>query len=123
MPGHDTRQIDGQCFRHSLIVSCQPVPDGPTDTPDFVVGFARAAVTGMVRKGLCSAPNRQTLPIPHDFPLVEMAGRLFPECRIVAAAVRGFADAAPPHLRPDMRPAALGGHAGATGIAALANGA
>ncbi|MDX3926293.1 MAG: putative N-acetylmannosamine-6-phosphate 2-epimerase [Shinella sp.] len=44
MPSHGTQQIDRQSLRHSLIVSCQPVPDGPTDTPDFVVGFARAAV-------------------------------------------------------------------------------
>jgi len=29
-----------------LIVSCQPVPDGPTDNPDFVVGFALAARAG-----------------------------------------------------------------------------
>jgi N-acetylmannosamine-6-phosphate 2-epimerase/N-acetylmannosamine kinase len=31
-------------IKNSLIVSCQPVPDGPTDTAEFVVGFARAAV-------------------------------------------------------------------------------
>ncbi|HET8727783.1 MAG TPA: putative N-acetylmannosamine-6-phosphate 2-epimerase [Alphaproteobacteria bacterium] len=30
----------------SLIVSCQPVPNGPTDTADFVVGFALAARGG-----------------------------------------------------------------------------
>lgn len=31
-------------IKNSLIVSCQPVPDGPTDTAQFVIGFARAAV-------------------------------------------------------------------------------
>jgi N-acetylmannosamine-6-phosphate 2-epimerase / N-acetylmannosamine kinase len=31
-------------IKKSLIVSCQPVPGGPTDTADFVIGFARAAV-------------------------------------------------------------------------------
>ncbi|MBB3456072.1 N-acetylmannosamine-6-phosphate 2-epimerase/N-acetylmannosamine kinase [Rhizobium sp. BK313] len=31
-------------FKNSLIVSCQPVPDGPMDTAKFVIGFARAAV-------------------------------------------------------------------------------
>jgi N-acetylmannosamine-6-phosphate 2-epimerase/N-acetylmannosamine kinase len=31
-------------IKNGLIVSCQPVPDGPTDSAEFVVGFARAAV-------------------------------------------------------------------------------
>ncbi len=31
-------------IKKSLIVSCQPVPGGPTDTAEFVIGFARAAV-------------------------------------------------------------------------------
>lgn len=31
-------------IKKSLIVSCQPVPGGPTDTAEFVTGFARAAV-------------------------------------------------------------------------------
>jgi N-acetylmannosamine-6-phosphate 2-epimerase/N-acetylmannosamine kinase len=44
LPAHDTPKRDRNLLRHSLIVSCQPVPDGPTDTPDFVAGFARAAV-------------------------------------------------------------------------------
>ena len=30
----------------SLIVSCQPVPGGPLDRPDIVVGFALAALAG-----------------------------------------------------------------------------
>jgi N-acetylmannosamine-6-phosphate 2-epimerase/N-acetylmannosamine kinase len=33
----------------ALIASCQPVPGGPTDTADFVVGFARAARDGGAR--------------------------------------------------------------------------
>ncbi|MFB2553191.1 putative N-acetylmannosamine-6-phosphate 2-epimerase [Ensifer soli] len=39
-----TTPLDRDLLRHGLIVSCQPVPDGPTDTAEFVVGFARAAV-------------------------------------------------------------------------------
>ena len=31
-------------IKNSLIVSCQPVPDGPMDAAEFVIGFARAAV-------------------------------------------------------------------------------
>ncbi|KQV16359.1 N-acetylmannosamine kinase [Rhizobium sp. Root1203] len=31
-------------IKNRLIVSCQPVPEGPTDTAEFVIGFARAAV-------------------------------------------------------------------------------
>ena len=31
-------------IERGLIVSCQPVPGGPTDTAEFVTGFARAAV-------------------------------------------------------------------------------
>ncbi|MDE1996977.1 MAG: putative N-acetylmannosamine-6-phosphate 2-epimerase, partial [Rhizobiaceae bacterium] len=31
-------------IKNSLIVSCQPVPGGPTDTAEFVIGFARAAI-------------------------------------------------------------------------------
>ncbi len=31
-------------IRNSLIVSCQPVPDGPMDHADFVAGFAEAAL-------------------------------------------------------------------------------
>jgi N-acetylmannosamine-6-phosphate 2-epimerase/N-acetylmannosamine kinase len=44
LPAHRTSKLDRDDLCHSLIVSCQPVPDGPTDTADFVVGFARAAV-------------------------------------------------------------------------------
>ncbi|PYE23971.1 N-acetylmannosamine-6-phosphate 2-epimerase/N-acetylmannosamine kinase [Rhizobium sp. PP-CC-3A-592] len=36
-------------LKNSLIVSCQPVPDGPTDTADFVVGFAKAAIDAGAR--------------------------------------------------------------------------
>ncbi|WP_183864477.1 putative N-acetylmannosamine-6-phosphate 2-epimerase [Rhizobium sp. BK399] len=32
-------------IRNSLIVSCQPVPDGPMDEAAFVTGFARAALS------------------------------------------------------------------------------
>ena len=32
-------------IQNSLIVSCQPVPGGPLDRPDIVVGFALAAVS------------------------------------------------------------------------------
>lgn len=49
MSAHDTPKPDRQDLRHSLIVSCQPVPGGPTDTPDFVAGFARAAVAAGAR--------------------------------------------------------------------------
>lgn len=46
---HDARSRKADELRQSLIVSCQPVPDGPTDTADFVVGFARAAVSAGAR--------------------------------------------------------------------------
>ncbi len=36
-------------LKNSLIVSCQPVPNGPTDTADFVVGFAKAAIDAGAR--------------------------------------------------------------------------
>lgn len=36
-------------IKKSLIVSCQPVPGGPTDTADFVIGFARAAIDAGAR--------------------------------------------------------------------------
>ena len=36
-------------IKNSLIVSCQPVPEGPTDTAEFVIGFARAAVDAGAR--------------------------------------------------------------------------
>ncbi|MDL2406109.1 putative N-acetylmannosamine-6-phosphate 2-epimerase [Rhizobium calliandrae] len=36
-------------IQNSLIVSCQPVPDGPMDAADFVIGFARAAVDAGAR--------------------------------------------------------------------------
>lgn len=35
--------------RHVLIASCQPVPGGPTDSADFIVGFALAARDGGAR--------------------------------------------------------------------------
>jgi N-acetylmannosamine-6-phosphate 2-epimerase/N-acetylmannosamine kinase len=44
LPAHRTPKLDRDTLRQCLIVSCQPVPGGPTDTTDFVVGFARAAV-------------------------------------------------------------------------------
>lgn len=99
MPSHDTQPIDGQSLRHGLIVSCQPVPDGPTDTPDFVVGFARAAVAagaaavriesaryvaavrkavtvpiiGIVKRDLDDSPVRIT-PYRHDVMALAAAG-------------------------------------------------
>ncbi|WP_040675797.1 putative N-acetylmannosamine-6-phosphate 2-epimerase [Rhizobium grahamii] len=36
-------------IRNSLIVSCQPVPDGPMDHADFVTGFAKAALDAGAR--------------------------------------------------------------------------
>ncbi|MDL2401927.1 putative N-acetylmannosamine-6-phosphate 2-epimerase [Rhizobium mayense] len=36
-------------IKSSLIVSCQPVPDGPMDAAEFVIGFARAAVDAGAR--------------------------------------------------------------------------
>lgn len=33
-------------LRHKLIVSCQPVPDGPLDRPDVVAAFSLAALAG-----------------------------------------------------------------------------
>lgn len=33
-------------LKNSLLVSCQPVPDGPMDHPEMVVGFALAALSG-----------------------------------------------------------------------------
>jgi N-acetylmannosamine-6-phosphate 2-epimerase/N-acetylmannosamine kinase len=36
-------------IRNSLIVSCQPVPGGPMDSADFVVGFAKAALAAGAR--------------------------------------------------------------------------
>ncbi|MBB4254966.1 MULTISPECIES: putative N-acetylmannosamine-6-phosphate 2-epimerase [unclassified Rhizobium] len=36
-------------IKKSLIVSCQPVPGGPTDTAEFVTGFAKAAVDAGAR--------------------------------------------------------------------------
>ncbi|MGU3401228.1 putative N-acetylmannosamine-6-phosphate 2-epimerase [Brucellaceae bacterium D45D] len=44
MQSNDTKKPLRDDLRHSLIVSCQPVPAGPTDNTDFVIGFARAAV-------------------------------------------------------------------------------
>lgn len=44
MQSNDTKKSPRDDLRHSLIVSCQPVPDGPTDNADFVIGFAKAAV-------------------------------------------------------------------------------
>lgn len=41
---HATTAVHRDDLRQGLIVSCQPVPDGPTDTPAFVIGFAQAAV-------------------------------------------------------------------------------
>lgn len=40
----DKRSAVLDALRHGLVVSCQPVPDGPTDSVQFVVGFAQAAV-------------------------------------------------------------------------------
>ncbi|WP_280938368.1 putative N-acetylmannosamine-6-phosphate 2-epimerase [Xaviernesmea rhizosphaerae] len=38
-----------QDLQDSLVVSCQPVPGGPMDTAEAVVGFARAALAGGAR--------------------------------------------------------------------------
>ena len=35
-----------QRLHHGLIVSCQPVPDGPLDRPEIVAAFAAAAIDG-----------------------------------------------------------------------------
>lgn len=38
--------MDLDRLNRSLIVSCQPVPGGPMDSPEMVVGFALAALAG-----------------------------------------------------------------------------
>jgi putative N-acetylmannosamine-6-phosphate epimerase len=38
--------MDLDRLNRSLIVSCQPVPGGPMDRPEMVVGFALAALAG-----------------------------------------------------------------------------
>ena len=38
-----------EALRGGVVVSCQPVPDGPTDSVAFVVGFALAALDGGAR--------------------------------------------------------------------------
>jgi putative N-acetylmannosamine-6-phosphate epimerase len=41
-----SRALDLARLEHNLIVSCQPVPGGPLDRAEIVVGFALAALAG-----------------------------------------------------------------------------
>ena len=86
-------------LRGKLVVSCQPVPGGPLDTPAIVAGFARAAlaggaaalriegvanvvavraatdapIIGLVKRDLAASPVRIT-PLLHDVADLAAAG-------------------------------------------------
>jgi N-acetylmannosamine-6-phosphate 2-epimerase/N-acetylmannosamine kinase len=63
-------------FASSLVVSCQPVPDGPLDHPDQVVGFALAALAsggrGLRIEGL---DNLKAVRAATDAPIIGLIKR------------------------------------------------
>ena len=93
-------------MRHGIIVSCQPVPDGPTDSVPFVVGFALAARDGGA-KGLRieGAANVAAVCAACDLPVIALLKRDFDDypVRITALLedVAALADAGAPIIAVD----------------------
>jgi N-acetylmannosamine-6-phosphate 2-epimerase / N-acetylmannosamine kinase len=89
-----------------IVVSCQPVPEGPTDSIDFVVGFALAARDGGA-KGLRieGAANVAAVRAATELPLIGLIKRDFAEypVRITALLedVAALADAGAPIIAVD----------------------
>ncbi len=89
-----------------VIVSCQPLPRGPTDSVTFVVGFALAARDGGAR-GLRieSARNVAAVVLACDLPVIGLIKRDFPQypVRITALLedVHALADAGAPIIAFD----------------------
>ncbi len=81
-----------------VIVSCQPVPDGPTDNLGFIVGYALAAVAGGA-KGLRieGAINVAAVCAATDVPVIGLVKRDFEAFAVRITAlledVEGLADA------------------------------
>lgn len=95
-----------EALRRGIIVSCQPVPDGPTDSVPFVVGFALAARDGGAR-GLRieGAANVAAVCAACDLPVIALLKRDFDEypVRITALLedVAALADAGAPIIAVD----------------------
>lgn len=63
-------------IKHSLIVSCQPVPSGPTDSAEMVVGFALAALNaGATALRIESAPYLKAVREVTTAPIVGIVKR------------------------------------------------
>jgi N-acetylmannosamine-6-phosphate 2-epimerase/N-acetylmannosamine kinase len=63
-------------LKHSLIVSCQPVPGGPMDNSEMVVGFALAALqSGATALRIESVPYLKAVRAATDAPIVGIVKR------------------------------------------------
>src|SRR3569833_1337574 len=80
-------------LRGSLVVSCQPVTDGPLDRPDIVAAFALAAEAGGARglriEGLA---NLRAVRAVTRLPIIGLVKRIDPATPIIITAT--VADAA-----------------------------
>lgn len=83
-------------LRGALVVSCQPVVGGPMDGPDFVVGFALAALAGGAR-GLRieGVANVRAVRAATDAPIIGLVKRVDPATPVIITATeRDVADLA-----------------------------
>lgn len=93
-------------LRHGIIVSCQPVPDGPTDSIPFVVGFALAARDGGAQGlRIQGAANVAAVCAACDLPVIALLKRDFDDypVRITALLedVTDLVDAGAPIIAVD----------------------
>ena len=79
-----------QRFASSLVVSCQPVPDGPLDHPEQVVGFALAALAsggrGLRIEGIA---NLKAVRAATDAPIIGVGPSVRGLRRIRSEALKG----------------------------------
>ncbi len=122
-----TARADARILEHRgilLVVSCEPVPGGPTDRTDFVVALAAAdagepgavAAVGAAVDALAAALRDVQMLLAPD--LVVLEGGLGPAAGFRARLAARLA-VLPDLERPTVVPARLGRDAGLVGAAAL----